>query len=343
MTLIRIPKTRKAVDPLGQLVKRSAQLHRRPAPEVLGAPNAGPSPRGSTFYARMRSCPREHALYHLARLRQVTDNEALTVGWLFHYGLEAYYRHIWTAQQAGAKPGDQKVIADAEKVTFEGLQALADEPGYDDTYPKVESMLGSYCDRYRRDAWRIVAVEETLEVFDPITYSCRLDLVVENSSGLWEVEHKTARYFGASVVEGYQLNWQVVGQVYALRQVIDLEQYPPFKGVLVNLTSKHSPPRHLRLEVTPSQAHLDAFEDMVATWSRMLPIYGEQGWPADWTSCAGARRGYARCQYFDLCYAYPNTTINDWMTEEPPYGFTRLNELEGTGEHDDESEGDEAA
>src|SRR5574341_491440 len=76
---------------------------RRPPHIVLGV-QGGPSRIGSSYYKRLIRCPREHALYQIGGLRTARDREHLTVGWLFHFGLEVFYRRLMV--------GDNKLLAE---------------------------------------------------------------------------------------------------------------------------------------------------------------------------------------------------------------------------------------
>ena len=294
-------------------------LRRGPA-RVLGLPGppggAG-SPRGSTYYKRIRLCPREHALAKIALLTRDRDDEALTVGWLFHAGLEAYYK----AQLAGADPVER------ERACWAYLRPVVLEPGYADTWGTVERCLASYFDRWRDvDRWRVIQAEETIGLrWNGLEYSARLDLLVQNldDGGFYIVEHKTAKTINADLVEGYQLDLQTLGQVWLARQCLDLKQLPPFRGLLVNITSKHVKPQHQRVLVCPSDAHLRAWERSMNDWTALAALMAELGYPQALGNCTGPSRGYRRCAYFDLCHFWPEATAEDWAYWDPPEGYVR--------------------
>lgn len=298
MTLIRLPGA-PSVD----------ARKRRPAEVVLGVLDAGASVAGSTYYKTMRRCPREHALTHVAGLRTQRRSEALTVGWLFHHALEAYYR------------------SSSEKAAWEAIQALASEPGYEETYPSVERMIGSYLERYRHhDRWRVLAVEETLTHREPgLSYSARLDLVVHDEADdrLWIVEHKTARAITPDLLSGYQMDMQILGQVWLYHRCVDAGAYPRIGGVRINITTKAVTPKHERVEVYPSRAHLDAFETSLRDWNALVPVFEKRGWPKALGNCTGPVRYFGTCDFFDLCHGRPEATVAQIAREEPPVGFDR--------------------
>lgn len=298
---------------------------RRSPGEVLGF-ESGASRAGSTYWKRMRRCPREHALANIVRLRKKhPTGELFEVSWalgdgiLFHLGLETYYK----ARLAGADTGA------AEEAAWAKLGPLASEPGYAESWTEVERMLAGYFENYRHlDAgWKIVAVEETLEYDSQgLTYSARLDLVVEIEGGLWVVEHKTARAITEDLLTGYQLDMQIVGQVWLLKVCVDLKHYAPLRGVMVNITTKHvSGPRFERIQVCPSMDHLVAFEQSMRSWARLTTAFRAEDWPKALGNCTGGTRYFSACEYYDVCHNLPRETVQTlYEAAEPPYGFLRL-------------------
>lgn len=288
---------------------------REAAHKVLGVEQGSGSVAGSTFWKGLRLCPREHGLRHVARVARDGDNEALTQGWTFHLALEVYY--------AALRDGSDR--AHAEGAAWAAIEPMRDASGYEDTYADIERMLASYFDFYRgQDDWRIVAVEETLTWVDPgMRYSARLDLLVEEAGGLWIVEHKTAKTISGDLITGYQLDMQILGQVWLLQQCVDLSTYAPLRGVKVNITSKHKPPRHERVEVMPSSKHLAAFERSMRDWHVIEGAYKKLGYPQALGNCAGAARFWGKCDYYDVCHGHPERSVEDWSSGELPLGYTR--------------------
>ncbi len=352
MALIRLPMKRE---------KPRRRTDRRPPGQVLDAHDA-PSARGNSFYKRVRLCPREHALAVEAGLRRPGDNEALTAGFTVHHALEAYYRAIQTWQRSielndegmknKLKVRMERVsshnheylwggIPSAEQAAWKAIEPMRTEPGYAETYEEVERMVAHYLDHYRRqDRWRVIAIEETLEYEDrgvfpspassspsipPLEYSARLDLIVEDlkRGGMWIVEHKTTKVVTADLIAGYQLDQQILGQVWLMHNCVDLSAYPPLRGVLVNLVTKHMTPKFERVEVLPSRYHLAAFEESMRAWNSLLPIYERLGWPKALGNCAGPARYWRRCEFFEVCHGQPELTVVDAVKQEPPFGFVR--------------------
>lgn len=334
----------------------------RRAPHAVLDSFGGGSPYGSTTYKRKRLCPFEDALVSVVRLRPERNNEALDVGWIYHAALEAYYRALRAHQEAlGAPPARSDKAAwqhyffgassAAENAALDVVDAFKAEPGYRQTHYDVERVVAGYFERYRsEDQHRILAVEETLIYEElnpppirlseennegggvvsltPFCYSARLDVVIQDCApgrdGVYVKEHKSAKFINEDLIHGYQQDMQILGQYWLMQRCVDLAALPaPLKGVIINLATKEKTPRYERVEVCPSPYHLRAFEDSARRWSVMNTLFEWAGHPKALGSCAGALRGYSRCAYYDLCHAYPERTIADFVREAPPVGFMK--------------------
>lgn len=323
---------------------------RRGFDEVLRVQSAA-SARGSTYWKQLRRCPREHALHELG-LRGGQPSEALAVGALFHLGLEAYYRAIQAHQDTldSARRDDAYFWGGAglaERAAFAALTALEDEPGYEETHAEVERLLVNYFTRYRHeDRWRVLAVEETLEVDLPaLAYSARLDLVIEDEADKRTkiVEHKTARAITADLIQNYQMDLQILGQVWLWNELVDPVAYYPFGGVVIDMTTKRKRPgpEFERLLVNPSRYHLDAFAESQVAWEVLRDAYAQVGYPKALGNCVGAARYFSTCTYYDLCHGRPEFSVVDWQREVEahgaPFGFV-LSSESASEEHKESAE-----
>jgi hypothetical protein len=329
----------------------------RRAPHVVLGMEGGGSPFGSTKYKRRRLCPHEDALIQVARLRPARNKEPLDVGWLIHAGLQRYYeifqlahreappnrndQDAWRRYLWGARP-------EAEKAARDVCEAIKNEPGYAGTFDVVSTCISAYLDHYRyADEWRILAPEETLVYQERLAkpwcfkddqgnsiiqtdfrYSARLDILIHRydpgKEGIWIVEHKSARMISDDLLAGYQLDMQILGQAWLLRKCVDLESLgAPFKGVIVNIISKHKTPQFERVEVMPSEHHLREFERSTRQWAFMNECFATAGYPRALGSCAGALRGYSKCSFYELCHSFPELGIEDWKTRDPGCGYYR--------------------
>lgn len=299
-------------------VQQKIEAERRPLREVLGMPESSGSAWGSTFYKAQTTCFRAARLRQLGVRKIGAKTDGLDFGDAFHLVLEAYYR----GRQAGLDW--RAAVANAWKV----LDPIRDEPGYGEIRDALEVSLTSYFEFAMHDRWSVVAVEEELTYqglsFD---YSARLDLVVidEEDGGMWIVEHKSAKVITADMTQGYLLDLQTLGQIWLLRKCVDLSQYPEFKGVIVNITSKQKTPKHERVRVRATDAHLHELEKSLVARKLLNEYAAELGYPKMLGNCSGAAQYFKSCAYFDICHGRPDFDIagvDKLLPHDLPYGFT---------------------
>lgn len=281
---------------------------------VLAIPKLhdGPSPRGSTYWTRFLTCPREARLAEI--LAPLRPSLALSTGFAWHLALEIFYAS-WLAG---------KNYLECGKAAFDALEPLAGAEGYGEMYELLCRMLTAYLREYESDFkhWKILAVEETLGVTEPMQYTARLDLVIidTRTNAIWPVEHKSAKALNASIIEGYQLALQIMGQAYLFEKCVDTSGLGGvYSGVNVSITTKHAPSKRnpelqtiqfARLPVLPSPEHLRAFEKSIVRWTRIRDVFEKEGYPPDFSKCSGYARGYSKCQFYKLCYAKPDMDLD---------------------------------
>jgi len=325
---------------LAQAPAASTNDDMRPPGAVLGHanPHGAPSARGSSYWSRLMTCPREHALHTIAKLRPERTSSALTGGFVFHHALEAYYRSLMEAQRPWRKQaladlaveGDYPVPPDEDRAhkwvaRAAALKALApfdSEPGYETLMDQIHRMLGGYFDLAEIDQHMVLAVEEDLEYKRRgLVYTARIDgLILDygDRRGLWVLEHKTAKALNESLLEGYQLNLQILGQAWLFKNVFDTRKTPVYRGVLVQVVTKTQTPKYHRIHVAPSPAHLATFEKSLRAWAKIEKAYAKAGWPHDFTKCAGYSRGYSRCAFYNVCQLQPDVSVEDLLADPPP-------------------------
>jgi hypothetical protein len=62
------------------------------------------------------------------------------------------------------------------------------------------------------------------------------------------------------------------------------------------------------------------FEEAVRGWFMLRQDQERHGWPRSLGHCSGYARGYAKCQYFDVCRNWPALTLEE-IAANPPDGF----------------------
>lgn len=341
----------------------SSDPERRHFEEVLGV-KGGASPVGSSFWKGVRLCPRESGLAQRGLRKEgfLRGRVALDVGLIWHHCLEAYYGAVMAYQEAHPLTKRELLERDfgrycitpqvaAEAAAWDALEPFRKEPGYEAFTETISNMLIGYFEFYRpRERFKVLAVEETLQyvaypkssregkraIYESFEYSTRLDTIVEdlNRGGMWILEHKSATALTDDLMSGYQLDLQVLGQVWcAERLVAECEgPLPAFKGAMINIATKSKRPSFARVEVSPSHDHLRMFEQSVAAQQKTLDLWDNLGYPKHLGACTGPARYFATCPYFDVCLGHPLDTVDD-IIANPPFGFTADEPGTETEEH----------
>lgn len=318
---------------------------RRPASEVLGIKDSGASRAGSTYYKSLLTCPFEWALKYVVGLSPERPSEPLTLGWLYHQALEAMYRTMFEHQQKclAARPGvyDEQFFRGADSAAAQAawntVKPIFNEPGYEETGEVLQRILDVYITRFwGHDRWEILAVEENLEwcgatakkpVPPNFDYTARLDLIVRDfdfDRRVRIIEHKTARAITADLIDNYEQDLQMLGQVWLLLQCVDIKKYGDFGGIVINIITKAKAPQALRHPASISKHHLKAFQDSMMRWNHYRRWVDQYSYPRAYGHCSGAARGYSKCQFYEVCHAYPQFGIQHWKNAEAPDGFVKL-------------------
>jgi len=296
--------------------KTKVESEREDITKILPETGQGASPQGSSYYKMLLACPREWALSYIVKLQPEMTSEALTYGLIWHLMLERYYNNLCNGSDA------------AIEAAYNVIDILQNADGYAEMIKTLEVMWSRYLDEYMEDelGWQILNTEETLAYEGTFTYTARLDLLTIAENKFWIVEHKTSRMLNAALMDSYQLDMQILGQVWLLRNCVDLSQYPQFGGVKINITTKQARPQFARFEVYPSERHLILFERNLLAWTQLLNYYADYGYPQALGHCSGYARGYGRCQFYEICHGQPNVTVEQWCKAEDnelPYGYKR--------------------
>lgn len=287
----------------------NVQVARVPPEQVLGLPESGASSRGSTFWRRVLTCPREHFLANKLKWAPKQRSKPLDFGLVWHHLLETYYGAIQRQQQKTAAASEEDPTTQA----FRELEKFSNADGWDEGYETMTRMLTSYFELYDKDdrnKWEIVGIENLLEVgLDAGTgfeYSSRLDLTIVdhsyNDRVLRHVEHKSASTLDANTVSGYTQDLQVLGQVW-LQTTVPSALDLPYLGAVVNISTKAKTTKHGRFPAQPSEAQLEAWAASMQFWQRYAWMLESQNFPQNTAHCV---RKYGRCSYFDLCQSQPS-------------------------------------
>lgn len=327
--------------------------------DINDLPENAPSSYGSTFHKRLRICGRLHALDQ-AKLKPFGPKAvALDLGFVWHAALERCWKVMLELQDELVGKGvydDPKALevdwAPCEAAAWKLLKCFEDEPGWEEGYKRLETMLSRYFEDNRRSGsrWRIVASEVTLEYIEtdeegdtsplgPLRYTSRLDVIVVEftrpqdedgneirtapyTAATWIVEHKTATRIDPILLDNYALDLQVVGQIWLVLHCLDLSALPPFEGTIVDIITK---PRSAggrvtmkRHEVCPSPYHIRSHEEQVRMiHGELLPMHERTGFLPTFGNCAGPAQWFRRCAYYDVCQVHPTKTIDELVQLYP--------------------------
>lgn len=288
-------------------------LERAPYEAIAQMGAGGASPRGSTYWRRVQSCPREHLLANVLGWEKVVRADALDTGLLWHGCLESLYN---------GKKDEQRGRPHAltpEQEAFDFLQRFRDHQGWGGFYDTCSTMLDAYCTRWQHadNEWEIVAVEFTCgwtretapEVYRRLGFeeTTRFDLIVVDHSltpVTRIIESKSSHALDPQTIFAYSMDDQVLGQIYLGRYWVPWRElgYPPFLGSLVNVCTKAKSPKCERLPIQPSDLALAAWADHKRYWQWQSEQYPALGYPQNYVNCT---RRFGRCQFYELCRGLP--------------------------------------
>lgn len=288
------------------------------------------SERGSTYYGMLRMCPHEFGLSQVLGMRRIAEAEQLTLGILYHMAMETYYDAIYDHQHSIEKPKTLAAkqhffhgnIRNAQQMAWDAVDAIRTEPGYANTWYWLEKTVSAYFETYwKTDEWEVVATEEPIDItIDGVRYTTRLDLVVYDwqRKGYRVGEFKTARFLTNDLVDNYQMDAQVLGEVVGFEKHFGYQKN--LLAIDVSIVTKQEQPKVTRVEVYPSLPHIRAWEASLLAFSELRKVYKELGWPRSY-KCAGYARGYSKCQFYSVCSMHPHMTVEDWKGSDPPEGY----------------------
>jgi hypothetical protein len=168
-------------------------------------------------------------------------------------------------------------------------------------FEEAKRLMYGYLEHYTADELQPVAVEYEAGIRG--VHTCRYDALVWKDGGLWDLETKTMAPTTASradAFEGWYLDGEVVGQVYAWKLSQLQERFgAPLSGVIINGLIKSRVPEFRRIEVVVPEKVVEAYARDRQFWSQQREHFRRTGyWPK---SLYGCRSVYDRCYYFAHC------------------------------------------
>lgn len=282
------------MSPLIQLTNPNAKSIEqciREAYESFGVPPlGGASTDGWSKLADYQRCPYRYWLLHEQPKTEATWEQnhetpaALELGALFHSMLAMHYATFMVRPTPYAL---------AERVAvLGGNTAIVDE---------AKRLYGAYFNQYGNvvdEEVRPLAVELGAGIEG--IHTCRYDLLAERKdAGVWIIEHKTASSETRQVLEGWWLDGEILGEVYAYKLSGLDKIFGPLVGVCVNITFKTKVPKFRRVEVVVTDDLVEAYARDIAWWKGSRSACKTTGvWPRKLQGCISK---YDTCTFFDHC------------------------------------------
>lgn len=269
----------------------------------------GGSGKGWSYYSTLMKCPR--AFYYRnvepdsggeGIVQDEVERPARDFGSVVHAFLKLYYDGI-IADRAGEPFGFF-----ASRL----YNALLEHQCNPEIVEGAWRVFNAYCDYYEPDYLDPLATEAT--ALDKKNHSCRFDLIAripvgmntcEYSPGVYIVEHKTASRFSQDVLDGWDLDGEIQGQIAIWNASKRRYIYGELKGVMVNVLGKQKIPEFHRVVVSPQsfmyKKHLKVLgvmDGVEKRYRRLGARRGMEAWPQYMAACIDR---WGRCDYYDRC------------------------------------------
>lgn len=266
----------------------------------LGGQSSG---RGWTSIALFQKCPyawkRRYELETEARKRGtqliMPESEGIAVGSLVHTFLALHYSNLVTGfPHYGISPEQIK-----DRCLREANPKFVNE---------AWRVFVGYRLHYQYEDEQILPLGIEHDLRDPRTgESCRYDLIAHfpeptlmRQAGTFIIEHKTAKIFDRGVTEGWANDGEVLGQVYAWRNLkLDL-RFGELQGVLVNVLGKQVKEQKFhRMLVAPSSWQLDEHGRDLKRWEGLIQLSrGSSNFPRARNACVNK---FGFCEHYEHC------------------------------------------
>jgi hypothetical protein len=243
----------------------------------------GPTANGNSKWADFNRCPYRYYLKHVKGLDSTGLSDALELGGALHEAIAVYY-------EDGLPAAFELLVA---------IQAVTPAIGCE-TRRLFESWIKFYGPGAPRDLQHLTtAVELEVSQENPFPYSARIDHVITKTDGVWIVEHKTSAARYVDLVKSYQMDAQLIGQVYLWNKSPHAKTYGKCVGVAVDMIVKTKEVSCFWEEISIGKDLTTAFEkDMNhITFERdMCQRFGH--WPKKRHNCSKYNK---LCIFFDYC------------------------------------------
>jgi len=235
----------------------------------------------NTCLMTYRQCPRLFYWSILRGFEPRRKSAALSFGTAWHEFLEKYLldpSDIEGALNFAAK----NFIASGQQDKTRNLTSLA-------------LFAQMYHERFADSGWKVLGTEVFgTTIIGDFLYGAKLDGIIEQTTGIFAVEHKTASRMGANFFDGWRLATQTRGYFHVLK-----EQIEDAKGIIMNVAHTVTKPDFFREELrwSPEQDK-DWVMTQLSTHLDLQKSQASNVWPQHTSSCMTC---YGPCAFQEIC------------------------------------------
>lgn len=259
----------------------------------------GGSGRGWSSYATFARCPYSYYLRYIAKIQPEGllggegPSDARDIGSLDHAFLAIQYRAAF----------EQKTPTVDEVFTFLKESKFQVNPA---PLWKAWEVYQAYRQTYDADYLEPLAVEYPAR--DPRTgNTCRYDCVARIGNkapegikpGIYIIEHKTAARFSEEVLDGWDLDGEILGEMALWTRGGAQRTFGKLTGLCVNILGKQKIPMFHRTFISPlsvrTKGHMKNLDYLAKL---MKDCEMKRRWPQFSTGCVGR---YGKCDYWTHC------------------------------------------
>jgi hypothetical protein len=222
-------------------------------------------------------------------------------GKTMHTGMEAYYKSLQKSDHTGEAVFAGKEAFKRDLESYREVYILGQQ--FDDDLHRGQRLIEDYGIHYYNDHFKVVAVEETMELplSDNSIFTGRLDLaVVSQEARLYIVDHKFTGWSLSSFAKSIKVSDQGTGYLLLWNSTHPKEMQA--SGVMFNICRNYKGatdflrPIIYKTEKDIEDFRLEIVEDFKEMYSRLSNPNAL--WPKNTDRCFDYNRP---CEYQDLC------------------------------------------
>lgn len=246
-----------------------------------------------------RLCPRKYYWRYVLDIVPLdSESTDLAFGSAIHAGLEAFYKG------EGFLPvEDSSRWAQNGKIRKMFKDFLDRFPEHLENKFKTRQngllLLAHYAENWKGESVKVISVEQTGKIdMGDFVYVTKMDLCVEDETGIHPWDHKTASRFDALFESSFKLDIQITGYIYGVRR---LYSSPSRKAIINALRPEKNinADSFLRKLTFRTDEELDRWEREVRFVLKEIQHCEDEGiWPMHNYACFAY---YRECEYRALC------------------------------------------